>query len=114
MKPPPDVASGRRARFQMRGAYFQLTACQSSPEKLRGNARWRGRIFAAPVAIVAQTVQLKFLHKLWLCESHRRQPVDISIPAYRAPGMLSNPTGGSRWIVQSQPAPPTTGNKGWD
>src|SRR5262245_25186890 len=25
-----------------------------------------------------------------------------------------NPTGGSRWIVQSQPARPTTGNKAWD
>src|SRR5262245_24842162 len=28
--------------------------------------------------------------------------------------MLSNPTGGSRWIVQSRPARPITGNKAWD
>src|SRR5262245_40107297 len=28
--------------------------------------------------------------------------------------MLSNPTGGRRWIVESQPTRPTTGNKAWD
>src|SRR5262245_50462791 len=88
------------------------------------------------LARVAQSGQLKFLHKFWLSgippaaaggsfnpglrgarnalESHRRQPVDRSIPAYGALGMLSNPTGGSRWIVQSQPARPIPGNKAWD
>jgi len=63
---------------------------------------------------VAQTVQLKFLHKFWLCEFHRRQPVDRSIPAYMTLGILLNPTGGSRWIVQSQPARPITESKGRD
>src|SRR5499426_2726600 len=32
---------------------------------------------------VAQTVQLKFLHMLCSPKSHRRQPVDRSVPSYR-------------------------------
>src|SRR5262245_50208699 len=72
-----------------------------------------------------KAVQLRFLHKLCSPKSHRRQPVDCSVPSYRgherfsgippaaAGGLFSpklprtrkilrNPTGGSRWIVQSQ------------
>ncbi len=49
-----------------------------------------------------------YLHKFRLCESHRREPVDYSSPAYRTQTKLLNPTGGSRWIVQAQPARPTT------
>src|SRR5215510_14790191 len=48
---------------------------------------------------------LQYLHKLCSTESHRREPVDRSIPAYNiyTNYVQPNPAGGSRWIVQSQP-----------
>src|SRR5215510_14790190 len=48
---------------------------------------------------------LQYLHKLCSTESRRREPVDRSIPAYNiyTNYVQPNPTGGSRWIVQSQP-----------
>src|SRR5215813_261343 len=45
-------------------------------------------------------------------ESHRRQPMDCSILTYRTLKTLWNPTGGSRWIVQSRPVRSITGTKG--
>src|SRR5215510_1008983 len=45
--------------------------------------------FTRSVNEAAQTVRLKFLHKLCSPKSHRRQPVDRSISTYREPERFS-------------------------
>src|SRR5262245_40828108 len=62
------------------------TVCESPPlnhyRKLRKPDRSH-LSFTRSVKEAAQTGQLKFLHKLCPPESHRRKPVDCSVPSYR-------------------------------